>query len=131
MPDAREELNRSVIEGRIESKHSTKSLEGMGSSSHDLGAELRMHYFTVNCDTYSNEEKFAIVVPVISAEVTYSEAILSLSFSTLLAKCLMKILRRSALGYMVWNIIGGYLFESALTIWCSSFLEDVRAIHSV
>ena len=30
MPDAGEELNRSVKEGRIESKHSIKSLEGMG-----------------------------------------------------------------------------------------------------
>ena len=38
MPDAKEELNRSVRVGRIESRHSTKSLEGMGSSSHDLGA---------------------------------------------------------------------------------------------
>ena len=27
MPDAREELNRSVREGRIESRHSIKSLE--------------------------------------------------------------------------------------------------------
>ena len=36
IPDAREELNRSVREGRIESRHSIKSLEGMGSSSHDL-----------------------------------------------------------------------------------------------
>ena len=34
--DAREELNRSVREGRIESIHSIKRLEGMGSSSHDL-----------------------------------------------------------------------------------------------
>ena len=32
MPDAREGLNRSVREGRIESRHSIKSLEGMGSS---------------------------------------------------------------------------------------------------
>ena len=40
MTDAREVLNRSVREGRIESRHSIKSLEGMGSSSHDLGAEL-------------------------------------------------------------------------------------------
>ena len=39
MPDAREELNL-VREWRIKSRHSTKSLEGMGSSSHDLGAEL-------------------------------------------------------------------------------------------
>ena len=71
-------------EGRIESRHSIKSLEGMGSSSHDLGAELRMHSFTVNCDTFSNEEKVAAVVPVTSVEVTCSEAMLALSFSTLL-----------------------------------------------
>ena len=44
IPDAREELNRSVREGRIQSRHYIKSLEEMGSSSHDLGAELRMHY---------------------------------------------------------------------------------------
>ena len=36
MPNAREELNRSVREGRTEFRHSIKSLEGMGSSSHDL-----------------------------------------------------------------------------------------------
>ena len=48
IPDAREELNRSVRERRIDFRHSIKSLEGMRSSSHDLGAELRMHYFTVN-----------------------------------------------------------------------------------
>ena len=56
----------------------------MGSSLHDLGAELRMHYFTVNCDTFSNKKKVAAVVPVTSVEVTCSEAMLSLSFSTLL-----------------------------------------------
>ena len=38
MPDAREVLNRSMREGRIESRHYIKSLEGMGSSSHDLVA---------------------------------------------------------------------------------------------
>ena len=70
----------------------------MGSSSHDLGAEIRMHYFTAKCDTFSNEEKVAVVVPVTSVEVTCSEAMLALRFSTLLAKCLMKILGRSALG---------------------------------
>ena len=53
----------------------------MGSSSHDLGAELRMHSFTVNYDIFSNEEKFAAVVPVTSVEVTCSEAMLALSFS--------------------------------------------------
>ena len=36
IPEAREELNRSVREGIIESRHSIKCLEGMGSSSHDL-----------------------------------------------------------------------------------------------
>ena len=67
----------------------------MGSSSHDLGEELGMHSFTVNCDTFSNEEKVAAVT---SVEVTCSEAKLSLGFSTLLVMCLMKILGRSALG---------------------------------
>ena len=56
---------------------------------------------------------------------------LALCFSTLLEMCLMKILGRSALGQMVGNIVGGCLLESALTIWCSSLFEDVRAIHSV
>ena len=102
----------------------------MGSSSHDLGAELRMHSFTVNCDTFSNEEKVAAVVPVTSVEETCSEAMLALSFS-MLVKCLMKILGRSALGLMVGNILGGCLFESVLTIWCSSLVEDARAILSV
>ena len=85
-------------EGRIESRHSIKSLEGMGSSLHDSGAELGMHSFTVNCDTFSNEEKVAAVVPVTSVEVTCSETMLALSFCTLLVKCLMKILGRSVQG---------------------------------
>ena len=82
----------------MESIHSIKSLEGMGSSSHDFGAELRMHSFTVNFETFSNEEKVAAIVPATSVEVTCSEAILALSFSTLLVKCFMEILGRSALG---------------------------------
>ena len=81
--------------------------------------------------TLSNEEKVAAVVPVTSVEVTCSEAMLALSFSTLLVKCLMKRLCRSALGYMVGNILGGCLFESVLIIWYSSLLEDARAIISV
>ena len=32
---------------------------------------------------------------------------------------------------MVGNVLGGCLFESVLTIWCSSLLEDARAILSV
>ena len=35
VPDAREELNRSLRAGRIESKHSIRSLEKMGSSSYE------------------------------------------------------------------------------------------------
>ena len=57
-----------------------------------------MHSITVNCDTFSSEEKVAVVVTVSSVEVTCSEAMLALGFSTLLVKCLMKILGRSALG---------------------------------
>ena len=70
----------------------------MRSWSNDLGAELRMHSLTVDCDTFSTEVKVAIVIPVTSVEVTGAEAMLALSFSTLLVKCLMKILGRSALG---------------------------------
>ena len=62
----------------------------MGSRSHDLGAELRMHSFTVNYNTFSNEEKVAVVVPVTSVEVACYEAMLVLSFSTSLVNCLMK-----------------------------------------
>ena len=69
----------------------------MGSSSHELGTELRMHSFTANCDTSSNEKKVVAVVPVTSVKVACSEAMLALCFSTLLVKCLMKILGRSAL----------------------------------
>ena len=32
---------------------------------------------------------------------------------------------------MVGNILGGCLFESVLTIWCSTLLKDARAIPSV
>ena len=57
-----------------------------------------MHSFTVNCDTFSNEEKVAVVVPATSDEATCSEAMLALSFSTLLTNCMMKILGRTAIG---------------------------------
>ena len=70
----------------------------MVSSSHDLGAKLRMHYFTVNCETFSNEENVAVAVPVTSVEVTGSDAMLSLSLSNLLVYCLMKRLGMSELG---------------------------------
>ena len=67
----------------------------MMSRSNDLGAELRMHSLTLECDTFSNEEKVAVVVPVTSVEVelTASEAMRAISFSTLSFMCLMKRLR--------------------------------------
>ena len=40
--------------------------------SHDIGAVIRMQSFTVICDTFSNEEKVAVVVPVTSVEVACS-----------------------------------------------------------
>ena len=70
----------------------------MGLCSHDLGAELIMHSLTVDCDTFSNEEKVAVVVQVTSVEVTVSDAMLAFSLFTLLVECLMKRLGRSALG---------------------------------
>ena len=69
----------------------------MRSRSHDLGAELRMHSFTVDCDTFQNKEKVVVIVPVTSVEITGSEAMIALSFSTSLVKCLMKILGWSKL----------------------------------
>ena len=72
-------------------------MEWMGSRSHDLGTEIRMHSFTVNLYTVSNEEKVSVVVPATSVEVTCSEAMLSLRFSTLLVECLIKRLEMSAL----------------------------------
>ena len=89
MLHTREELSRSMREGRIKFIHAIKSLEGMESRSHHLGAELRMHLMILDCYTFSNEEKVAVVVPVTSVEVTGSEAILALSFSTLLFVALL------------------------------------------
>ena len=40
----------------------------MGSRTHDLAAELRMHSLTLDCDTLSNEEIVVVVVPVTIAE---------------------------------------------------------------
>ena len=57
MPDAREELNKSVRERRIKSRHSTQSLEWIASRSHDLGAKVRMNSLVVDCKKFSNEKK--------------------------------------------------------------------------
>ena len=97
MPDARDELNISEREGRIESRHYIKSLEEAGSMSRYLAAELIMYSMAVDCDDISNEEKVAVVVPVTSDEVTGTEAMLAQCFSTLLVRCLMKRLGMSPL----------------------------------
>ena len=65
IPDAREELNRSMREGRIESRHSIKSLEAMGSSSHDLGAELRMYFLSLLIVTLFQMKKKLIIIIII------------------------------------------------------------------
>ena len=52
--DASEEMTISV-RGRIKSRHSIKSWEELEPISHDFRAELRMHYLTVECETFSNE----------------------------------------------------------------------------
>ena len=86
-PDVREKLSRSVSEGILESRHSIKSLDAIGSMSHDIRAELRMHSLTMACDTFSNEEKVAEVVQVISVEdeITGRQGMLALGLSTLMA----------------------------------------------
>ena len=48
---------------------------------------------TINCDTFSDGEKVTVVVPVTSVEVTCSEAMLALSFSTLLIIIIMVIFK--------------------------------------
>ena len=45
-----------------------------------------MHSFTVDRDTFSNDEQLAVVVPVTSVEETCSKAMLAQSVSTLLVK---------------------------------------------
>ena len=37
----------------MESIHSSKCLEWMGSRSYDIGAEIKMHFLTGDCDTFS------------------------------------------------------------------------------
>ena len=85
-------------EGGIECRHFIKSLGGMGSRTHDFRTELIMLSITIDYDTFLGERKVAVVVPVTSVNVTCSEAMLALSFSTLLVECLMKRLGRSTLG---------------------------------
>ena len=49
MSDAKENLNIFMREWKMESKYCVKILDRMRSRSNDIGAELRMHSFTVYC----------------------------------------------------------------------------------
>ena len=55
------------------------------SRSRDVGAEIRIHSFTVDCDTFSNEVKIEVVVLVTSEEVDVkgSKAMFATWISTL------------------------------------------------
>ena len=79
---------------------------------------------------FSNDENIKLVDPVTSVEVkvTGSKAMLALSFSSLLLKYLKKRLEKSALGLVVGKILGGCLFESISTIWCSSLQDDIAIL---
>ena len=112
--DAREEMNRQVRYVRIESTHSTESIKGMGSRSHDLGAELGKYSLTVDCETISNEENVAKVVLVTGVEVeaTGFTAMFAQIFSNLLLRCLTKRLGGTASWEILGNILGGCLLES-------------------
>ena len=52
------------------------------SRSYDFGAEFAIHPLTADCDTFSNEEKSAVVAPVnrVEDEVAGFEAMLALSY---------------------------------------------------
>ena len=69
-------------ESEIESRHSIKCLEGMGSGSHDIEAELRMYAFTFDCNIFLDEESVAVVIPVtcVDVEVTGSIAVFALCY---------------------------------------------------
>ena len=82
-----------------------------------------MYSLTVDEDTFSNKEEVAVTS--VEVEVTGSEAILALSFSTLLFNVSLKVSTR------VCRILGGCLLESVSTDLCSSLLEDDAAIFSV
>ena len=58
-----------------------------------------MHFLIVYCEPFSNKEQVAVVFPLKSFVdvVTGSEAMIDVSFSTLLLRCLMKRVGRSAL----------------------------------
>ena len=90
-----------------------------------------MHSFTINCEIFSNDEKVTAVVPVISIEVTCLEAMLALSFSTLLVKVFDENNKK------VSTMVNGWQYFRWMSIWVyinylvQSLLEDAKAIFSV
>ena len=90
-----------------------------------------MHSFIVDCDTFSNDEKVTVAVQITSLEATCSDAMQALCFSSLASKFMLIRLGSSAQGQLVGNGLGQCLFESVLTIRCSSLLEDARIIFSM
>ena len=101
----------------------------MGSRSRDIGAEISMHSFTVDCDAFSNEEKVALFVLVKSVEATGSVAMLPLSFYYLSSMCLMKRLGRSAQWLSVGNISGGCLLNMQMSDLF--FKCDISCVHKL
>ena len=90
-----------------------------------------MHSFTINCEIFSNDEKVTAVVPVISIEVTCLEAMLALSFSTLLVKVFDENNKK------VSTMVNGWQYFRWMSIWVyinylvQSLLKDAKAIFSV
>ena len=138
MPDAREELNISVREGRIESRHSTKSLEGIGWRSHDLGAELRMHSFTVNCETFLNDEWWPLLNRPAHSKATLGDRSFSFASSSVWNSIPNDVRCAPSLSSFK-SRLKTYLFHSVCKDWtfslitvhmcmawpCHSFIDDL------
>ena len=56
----KKELNGSVRNNKIYRRF-IRSLERSGLRSHDVVAELRKHSLSLDCDSFSNEERVAVV----------------------------------------------------------------------
>ena len=130
MPHRREELNRSVRDGRMESWYSTKELGRNGIKGRWSMSWIKMYSLAVVFDTFWNEEGRAIPTRITSVgiKITGYTAMFVLISTTLMLICLVIRLGSSALWEIVDGILGGCLFESVSTIWCISLLEDDRAI---
>ena len=59
--------------------------------SRDLRTELRMHSLTTDCDTFSNEEKVAVVVPVAGIVVAFFQSNISYIYMYIYTKHKYKV----------------------------------------